>query len=91
MPGQKLLDALSGMIRQPGEHVGEPSLRIDVVELGGRDQRIDGCGATAAFVRTGEGPVAAPDRDATQLSLGGVVRHAEAAVIEEAGKRTPAL
>jgi hypothetical protein len=28
---QKLFDALSGMIRQPGEHVGEPSLRIDVV------------------------------------------------------------
>jgi hypothetical protein len=29
------VDALGGMIRQAGQHVGEPSLWIDVVELGG--------------------------------------------------------
>jgi len=29
------VDAFCRMIRQAGEHVGEPGLRIDVVELGG--------------------------------------------------------
>jgi hypothetical protein len=36
-------------------------------------------------------PIAAPDRDGTQLALGGFVGHAEAASIEEAGERDPAL
>jgi len=91
MPGQKLLDALGRMIRQPSEHVGEPHLRIDVVELCRRYERVEGGGSPAAFVGAGEGPVAAPDGDGTQLALGGVVRHAETAVIEEAGQRRPAL
>jgi hypothetical protein len=33
------------MILQTGEDVGEPSLRVDVVELGGLDQRVDGGGS----------------------------------------------
>jgi transposase len=43
------------------------SLRIDIVELGGGDQRVDGGCAPAAFVGAREGPVAAPNRDRTQL------------------------
>jgi hypothetical protein len=35
------------MILQAREDIGEPSLRIDVVELGGLDQRVDGGGAPA--------------------------------------------
>jgi hypothetical protein len=35
VPGQELVDALGGMILQAGEDVSEPSLRIDVVGLGG--------------------------------------------------------
>jgi hypothetical protein len=44
-----------GMIGQSGEHVREPSLWIDVVELGGLDQGVDGGGALATFVGTGKG------------------------------------
>jgi hypothetical protein len=29
------------MVGQPGEHVGEPGLRVDAVELGGLDQGVD--------------------------------------------------
>jgi hypothetical protein len=39
------------MIRQAGQHICEPGLRIDVVELGGGDQGVDGGSAPAAFVR----------------------------------------
>jgi hypothetical protein len=79
------------MIRQSGEHVHEPSLRIDIVEFGGLDQRVDGGGAMAAFVRACEGPVLSSDRDAAHGPLGRVVGHAEAAIVEEAGERGPTL
>ena len=36
IPRQKLVDALGRMIWQPGEDVGEPGLRIYIVELRGR-------------------------------------------------------
>jgi len=41
VPGQQLGDAPGRVILQTCEHVGEPGLRIDVVELGGLDQRVD--------------------------------------------------
>ena len=42
VPRQELGQAPGRMIRQTGEHVGEPGLGIDVVELGGLDnERID--------------------------------------------------
>src|SRR5262249_60893487 len=63
LPGQKLADPPSGVIRQAGEHVGEPSLRIDIVELGSGDQRVDRSGAPAAVVGAGEGPVLSPESD----------------------------
>jgi hypothetical protein len=48
------MDALGRMIRQPGEDVSEPGLRIDVVELRGRDERVDSSRPAATFVRAGE-------------------------------------
>ena len=86
IPGQELGDPLGRMIGQPSKQIREPGLRVDVVELGGLDQRVDGGGTAAAFVGAGEGPVVAPDRDAAQRPLGGVVGHAQAAVVEEAGE-----
>jgi hypothetical protein len=35
IPGEEFVNVLSGMIRQAGEHVGEPGLRVDLVELRG--------------------------------------------------------
>ena len=55
------------MIGQPGEHIGKPGLRIDVVELGGGDQGVEGGGAAAAFVGAGEGPVLAADGDGSVI------------------------
>jgi len=40
VPGWQLVDPLGGMILQVREDIDEPSLRIDVVELGGLDQRV---------------------------------------------------
>src|SRR4029453_11993831 len=57
IPGKQVSDFVGGMIGQPGQHVSEPGLRIDVVHLAGFDQGIDGGGTMAAGRRTGGGPV----------------------------------
>jgi len=39
MPGQQLVQFSGRVIIDPAEHVGEPGLRINAVQLGGLDQR----------------------------------------------------
>ncbi len=38
----------------PCEHVTQIRFRIDVIELGGADQRINACGALAPYVSSGK-------------------------------------
>jgi len=38
IPGQEVIDPLGGMILQAREHVGEPGLWVDLVELGGLEK-----------------------------------------------------
>lgn len=79
------------MIGDAGEDIGEPGLRIDIVELGGLDEGVDDGGALAAAIGAAEQPCLAAKRDAAQRALGSVVGEADAAIIEEAGERVPAL
>jgi hypothetical protein len=37
LPGEKFVEPRGGMIGDPGEHVGKPSLGVEVVELSGGD------------------------------------------------------
>lgn len=69
------------MIGQPGEHVGEPGLRIDAAEFSGLDQRVDGGGAATALVGAYVGPILAADGNGALLALGSVVCHAQPAII----------
>ena len=62
------------MILQTREDISEPCLRVDVVELGGLDQRVDGGSAATAFVGASEGPVLSPKGNGPQLAFGRVVR-----------------
>ena len=91
IPGKKISDFVGRVIWKAAEHVGEPGLRIDVVHLAGFDQGIDGGGTMATSVRTGEGPIPSSDRHTSQRSFGGVVCKTDAAIVEEAGKRCPAV
>ena len=61
MPGQELLQPGSRVIIDPAEDIGEPGLRVDVVELGGLDQGEHRSGALAAPIRAGEEPSSAAD------------------------------
>jgi hypothetical protein len=56
VPRQKLFEPVDGVIVDAGEHVGEPGLGIDVVELGRVNQRQHDRGALAAAIGAGEQP-----------------------------------
>ena len=52
VPGQQLVDAAEGMIGDTAEHLAQPAFRIDAVEAGRSQQRIDGsCVLTACVGR----------------------------------------
>src|SRR3954454_7336681 len=57
-PRQEVADPLGRMVGQSRQHVGEPGLRVDVVELAGLDQGVDRRRPLPAAVGAGEGPVA---------------------------------
>ena len=47
------------MIGKVSKNVGEPGLRVDVIQLAGFDQRVDSGGPMASGIRTRECPVGA--------------------------------
>jgi hypothetical protein len=50
VPGQQLVETSDRLVGDAGEHVGEPDLGIDVVELGGGDQAVDDGSALATAI-----------------------------------------
>ena len=81
---------LGRMVGDAGEHVGEPGLRVDIVEPSGLDQRVQDGGSVTTAVGAAEQPGFAAKRHTAQGTLGCIVRQTEPAVIEEAGERRPA-
>src|SRR5258707_3491348 len=72
------------------EDVGEPRLRIDIVDLAGFDQRgVDGT-ISSALVRTGEQMILAPERDGPHGALDDVVVDFDPPIVEVAGQARPA-
>jgi hypothetical protein len=61
--GVELIEPLAVVIGDVGKDVGEPSLRIDTVELCGLDQREHDRRALPAAVGTGEQPCLASERN----------------------------
>jgi hypothetical protein len=90
VPGQQLVDLTLGMVGDAVDGVAQPGFGIDLVELGGLDEAVDGGGAVAALIGAGEQPVLAADGDAAQRALGGVVVDLEPPVVDVAGERRPA-
>ena len=78
------------MIGDASEDVAHPRFGIDVVELCGFDERVDGGGTFAALVGAGEEIVLAAERERPDGTFGGVVVDLEPAVVDEARQRKPA-
>ena len=91
MPRQKFVQPTGGVIGDTGENIGEPSLRIDRVELGRHDQRRHrGCPISAPL-RAGRQLGFSAQGKASQDPFGGVVGQADPSVFEEVreGRPTP--
>ena len=87
VPGRQRAQVGDLVIGDASQHVGEPGLGIDIVELGGLDQCQDECGALAAAIGAGEQPGLAAKRNPAQLALGRIIAQADAAVLEETRRR----
>jgi hypothetical protein len=79
------------VIGDPGKHVGEPGLRIGVLELGRMNERQHDRRALATSIRPAEQPRLPAESNPAQLALGGIVGQADAAVLEEAREDVDAL
>jgi hypothetical protein len=90
VPLQEFVEPMHRMISEAGENFGEPGLRIDVVELGGPDERDHQRRLFGAALRSSELPRLSADRQAAQRALGGVVSEADSPVVDEAGEGRPA-
>jgi len=78
------------MVSDPAQDVREPCLGIDIIELGGIDERVDRGGAPP-FFGSSKAPVAPADGYGAYLAFGGIVGHAEPTVVEEARERSPSF
>ena len=56
VPRQQLLQPADRRVRNVGEDVGKPGLRVDVIELGAHDQRRHEGGTISTTIRSGEEP-----------------------------------
>jgi hypothetical protein len=60
------------------------------MELGTGNKGVDRSRTPAALVGSGAGPVSSSHSDGSQFAFGGIVRHAQAPVVKEAGECIPA-
>src|ERR1700745_507429 len=82
VPWQKLVEPVDGVIVDPGEHVGEPCLRIDVIELGCLNERQHDRRALTTAIGAGEQPRLPPKSNSAQFALRCIVGEADAPVLE---------
>jgi hypothetical protein len=67
VPGQELCYAVDGVVGDTGEDVSQVAFRVDAVEIGCAEKRIDGSGPFSAAIGTGEEIVFSSERDDAQL------------------------
>jgi hypothetical protein len=61
IPRQQIVDPVSGMFGNVRQNIGEPDLRIDIVQFGGDDQAVHDCRPAAAAIGAAEQPGFAPE------------------------------
>src|ERR1700722_13752520 len=77
-------------VGQAFQNVPEIGERLNVVELGGGDERTHRCPSSGSAVGSGEQVVLAAEGDRSDGALDGVGVELKTAVTEEAAKRAPA-
>ena len=78
-------------VGDPGEHVGKPGLRVDVVELCRHDQRGHHRGTVGTAFGASKQPGFSAERKATQRPFGGIVGQADPAILDEPSEPVPVI
>src|ERR1700674_323472 len=74
---KKFVEPVGRVLGEPGEHVGQPELRVDVVHFGRDDDAVHGGGALSAAIGAGEQPRLSSKCYSAQRSFRGIVRQAD--------------
>jgi hypothetical protein len=88
-PRQQFVAPVDLVVSDTAKNIGQPSLRINAVELGRFDQYVGNGRRLSSTLRSGEQPIFAPESYASHATFGGIDVIAEATIIEIRGKRTP--
>jgi len=78
------------MVGDTSKDIGQPGLRIDIVEPRGLDERVEDGRSLAAAIGSAEQPSLSAKRNAAQSPFCGVVGDADPTIVEEPGERIPA-
>src|SRR5579875_212803 len=89
IPRQQFIDPFRRIIREFREDIGKPGLRIDVIELAGFDQCIDGGCPVGSRVRARKSPIRPAGGYTPDSALGSIVAKAYAPIIKKAGEGGP--
>src|SRR5690606_15353899 len=89
IPWKQLINAVYGMLGDPGKHLAQISHGLHAVERSAAEQAIDGRRTMAARIRSGEQEVLAAQGNDAQGAFGGIVIDLDAPVINVAGERRP--
>ena len=73
VPGQELVHTSVRQLGDAGEDISEPSLRVDIVELGGDDEGAHRRGAHAPAVGAAEQPRPSSQSNPAERSFRGIV------------------
>src|SRR3546814_13609246 len=87
--GQQVRELACGVRADAGDDIGEVGLRVEAIEPGRLNQRVDGGGALSAGIGAGKEVVLASEGDAAQGPLSRVVVDRPAAVVEIAQQVLP--
>ena len=87
--GQKVAYALVGLRRNPAQHVADPVLGINSVQLAGAQQRIEHRRSLRGCMRARKQVVLSPDGDGPDRALHGVVVDFDSPVFEVADELRP--
>jgi hypothetical protein len=81
-PGQQLVGPGDLVLGDPAQHLGEPGLRVDAVQLGGLDQRVGDAGRPAAAFGADKEKILPAQDDRLHRPFRHVVVRLQRAVIE---------
>ena len=89
VPGKQLIDPVDRVLGNAGQDLAKISFRVQTVEFGGADQRVDGGSAYAAGVGPTKKVILPSKCNSSKRPFGGRVVYLQQSIVNIARERTP--